>query len=385
MKHTIIKIICAAVFAVVSSASAQTLSIASVQANVNAQTELVVSATGLSGITALQFNLSLPTGVTTDEANITKGSSAANHTLVVRNLANGSKLFVLYNTSNAAISDGTLLRIPVTMPADAATLTGGATTFRTATTAAVSSAGTAGDFTITVKNPITLTDNADNSTIISNNTDKEADVTLSGRTIKAGSYNTFAVPFRVTSEQMTAALGSGWKAKRLTGSTLEGETLTMQFGDVTSIRAGRAYLLKVAADVVDPIFEGVTVSSDTYDYTSTYVDHIATLGSTTIGSAGDDASSIIFLGAGNKLYNPTAMPAQMKGFRGYFHVHDAGANARRFSIKIDDEDDEITGVQEFESSSVQESASYYDLQGRKVSGQLPKGIYIVNGKKVIVK
>ena len=27
----------------------------------------------------------------------------------------------------------------------------------------------------------------------------------------------------------------------------------------------------------------------------------------------------------------------------------------------------------------------YDLSGRKVNGQLPKGIYIVNGKKVMVK
>lgn len=385
MKHTIIKLIFAAVFAAASSASAQTLSIASVQANVNAQTDLVVSATGLSGITALQFNLSLPTGVTIDNANITKGSSATNHTLVVRNLANGDCLFVLYNMDKALVSDGTLLRIPVTMPNEAAYITGNLISFRTATTAAVSSAGTANDFDIVVKNPISLTDNADNGTIISSNKDKVADVTLSGRTFKAGSYNTFSVPFELSDTKMTAVFGSGWKAKSLYRSYMNGDQLTMEFNDYTWITPGVAYLLKVPTDVANPTFEDVRISTYGFSKTTDYVDFVPTLGSTTIGTAGDDASSIIFLGAGNKLYNPTAMPAQMKGFRGYFRVHDAGANARRFNIKIDDDEDEITGVQEFESSSVQESASYYDLQGRKVSGQLPKGIYIVNGKKVIVK
>ena len=166
---------------------------------------------------------------------------------------------------------------------------------------------------------------------------------------------------------------------------MNGDQLTMEFNDYTWITPGVAYLLKVPTDVANPTFEDVRISTYGFSKTTDYVDFVPTLGSTTIGTAGDDASSIIFLGAGNKLYNPTAMPAQMKGFRGYFRVHDAGANARRFNIKIDDDEDEITGVQEFESSSVQESASYYDLQGRKVSGQLPKGIYIVNGKKVIVK
>jgi len=47
-------------------------------------------------------------------------------------------------------------------------------------------------------------------------------------------------------------------------------------------------------------------------------------------------------------------------------------------------DDETTGVQELKNSRIEKLKSYYDLQGRKVA-QPTKGLYIVNGKKVIIK
>ena len=49
-----------ALTAMVGSASAQTLSIASIEAEAGTQAELVVTGASLSGQTALQFNLSLP-------------------------------------------------------------------------------------------------------------------------------------------------------------------------------------------------------------------------------------------------------------------------------------------------------------------------------------
>jgi len=53
--------------------------------------------------------------------------------------------------------------------------------------------------------------------------------------------------------------------------------------------------------------------------------------------------------------------------------------ARYFSL-----DDEATGVQEVLNARTEESKSYYDLQGRRVT-QPNKGLYIVNGKKVVIK
>jgi hypothetical protein len=36
-------------------------------------------------------------------------------------------------------------------------------------------------------------------------------------------------------------------------------------------------------------------------------------------------------------------------------------------------------------TSPKEEGQVYDLSGRKVNGQLPKGIYVQNGKKILVK
>ena len=46
--------------------------------------------------------------------------------------------------------------------------------------------------------------------------------------------------------------------------------------------------------------------------------------------------------------------------------------------------DETTGIVGNKREPITNNC-YYDLQGRKVNGQLKKGLYIVNGKKVIIK
>lgn len=47
----------------------------------------------------------------------------------------------------------------------------------------------------------------------------------------------------------------------------------------------------------------------------------------------------------------------------------------------DDEEDGIKGIDQ----EVRTKDDIYDLSGRKISQRLQQGIYIVNGKKVIVK
>lgn len=60
----------------------------------------------------------------------------------------------------------------------------------------------------------------------------------------------------------------------------------------------------------------------------------------------------------------------------------AGDAAR--SLTIDFDDDELTGIKSIESSKLQTAGEYYDLSGRRVA-QPTKGLYIVNGKKVVIK
>ena len=137
--------------AIVGSASAQTLSIAPIEAQTGTKAEIVVNANGVAGMTALQFNLQLPEGITLDEAAITKGTAASGHELSVSTLDGGDRLFVLYNMNLNPFKNGELLRLPITVNGDVGTKTGRIRLFRTATPEAVSHARPDTEFTITVK------------------------------------------------------------------------------------------------------------------------------------------------------------------------------------------------------------------------------------------
>jgi hypothetical protein len=68
----------------------------------------------------------------------------------------------------------------------------------------------------------------------------------------------------------------------------------------------------------------------------------------------------------------------LKPFRAYFTV--AGGADARIALKFDDE---TTGIETISKSPLTVN-QYYDLQGRRVA-QPTKGLYIKDGKKVIVK
>ena len=152
MKQRMIQTIFALV-AIVNSAMAQTLSVASVEAKAGEQTELVISASGMSDVTALQFNLALPEGVILDESAIMKGETVSDHTLSVQTMDNGNRLFVLYNMDLGQIGDGTLLHLPITAGQQAGNFSGSLNTIRTATTDAVSHNCPNANFNLSVKEP----------------------------------------------------------------------------------------------------------------------------------------------------------------------------------------------------------------------------------------
>lgn len=202
-----------------------------------------------------------------------------------------------------------------------------------------------------------------------------------GRTLMTGSYNTFAAPFNIDADKL-AALGIT-SVKQLESSSFEGEVLTLNFQDATSIEAGKPYLVKVAANVENPTFDGVIVSGTPATVETASVDFIPTLGATTIPGA---AKSVLFLGAANTLYNPSADNQRMKGFRAYFQMKgESVQNARSF--RIDWGDGVVTGIQTIAAEGAAKVADgTYTLDGRRIQGQpTAKGVYIQNGKKIIVK
>lgn len=147
MKRTILIIMVLATLVV--TANAQSLSVANLEAQEGEQTELVISLAQGTAMTALQFNLSLPEGVTLADGEATLGSAANGHTLSVQTLDNGDHLFILYNMNLNTFKDGELLRIPVKVGSKG-TSNGRLYTIRTATAGAVSH--TCAEASFTVKN-----------------------------------------------------------------------------------------------------------------------------------------------------------------------------------------------------------------------------------------
>lgn len=134
-----------------SYAAAQELTIQPIEASASERTELVITAEDMAQTTALQFNLQLPEGVTLDESAIQQGEATSDHTLVVRTLESGIRLVVLYSQSLATMTDGVVLRLPVTLPEKTGSLHGSLSRVRTATTDAVSHASSNVSFYIYVK------------------------------------------------------------------------------------------------------------------------------------------------------------------------------------------------------------------------------------------
>ena len=224
---------------------------------------------------------------------------------------------------------------------------------------------------------LALSETTDNSAALTEWDGYEADVTLT-RTLSAGSYNTFAAPF-------STAIPEGWTVKELSSATFADGTLTLNFANAASIEAGKPYLVKVAAntDLSTAPFTGAIVSKDAQPFTSTDVDFIPTLGATTIPDG--DTKAVLFLAAGNKLLNPSALPADMKGFRAYFQLKGETASlARAFSIDFGD--GETTGIIAIGTDrAASTDNATYTLDGRRISKATQKGVYIQNGKKVIIK
>lgn len=220
---------------------------------------------------------------------------------------------------------------------------------------------------------LALSETTDNANALTEWNGCEADVTLT-RTLQAGSYNTFAVPFSMT-------IPSGWTVKKLSSASFSEGLLTLNFANASSIEAGKPYLVKVAAntDLSTAPFTGAIVSKDAQPFTSTDVDFIPTLGATTIPDG--DTKSVLLMTSGNMLKSPSELPANIKGFRAYFQLKGDAVNAASFNLDLGE--GETTGLNLTPSLSQGEGACF-DLQGRRVA-QPKKGLYIQNGKKLIIK
>ena len=229
-----------------------------------------------------------------------------------------------------------------------------------------------------VEDPYTeLKETVDNSTWLSGNTEP-ANVRLI-RTLQTGGWNTFCSPFSISSTDLTAM---GITAKTLASSSFDAGTgqLTLNFENAESIVAGKPYLVKVNAAVQNPTFEGVNTVSSTTTIQTTCADFVPVMNPTSL-TGGD--KSVLFVSGGNSLTYPSGN-GNINGFRAYFQLKgDAVTQARAFSMNYGDN---VTGITTIVSDEPTMTNAIYTLDGRRIEGNpTEKGVYIVKGKKVIIK
>ena len=97
---------------------------------------------------------------------------------------------------------------------------------------------------------------------------------------------------------------------------------------------------------------------------------------------------MLYLGADNTLYYPNAAMT-IGAFRAHFTLNGIGApNAGVRSFVLNFGDGETTGIVSVNGSgfTVNGSDAWYSLDGRKLDGKPTRaGVYVNNGKKVVIK
>ena len=233
----------------------------------------------------------------------------------------------------------------------------------------------------------------------------KADVTVT-RTIKGGEWSTLVLPFNLTRANATAVFGSDVQFAKFTGYTIDyGDDeenvtplgITINLTDYAilargNLAGGTPVLIKTSQDIAEIRLDGVTLTSDVNDAQGPDTDYdlpgtlTGSLVKSTIPADG------LFL-SGNQFWY-SAGKTSVKAFRCWFELGAVLDKETDFGARVMLHfGNEETGVQEIVNlKSV--NGECYDLLGRRVGAALNdkgemrndkvrKGLYIVNGKKVI--
>ena len=264
-----------------------------------------------------------------------------------------------------------------------------------------------------------LSNNADNSDLLDELDGQIFDVKLRGRTLyRDGSWNTLCLPFSLaslagisifpyenefelrffdtTGQYQNPEIDNYYHA-----SGLYGDRLLLNFKKTYSIDAGKPYIVKwtvdgynpldPSCDYHEPVFKNVTINKTPVPVTTQ--DGSVTFTPTYAPVVYDyEDLSVLFIGSGNSLYYPNgAGDTTIGSCRAYFqlnnglHVEDSGSGGSGGGgVKVLFMEDDADGISSLTPDPSPSRGEVYDLSGRKINSQFKKkGIYIINGKKVM--
>ena len=215
---------------------------------------------------------------------------------------------------------------------------------------------------------------------------ENANVTLQ-RTLEASHWNSFCVPFALDKDQVTQYFGEGTQLRTYEGRC---ENNIVYFATVDNIEAGKPYIMKPGNAVVkNPTFEGVSMVATGLDDNG---NPQAVGDASTVQMKGiynqillNTDKTELFLGDNDLFYYPIddIDARTIGGFRAYFIVPE-GTDIKKLRANLDGATTSLGEIFDTEESNT----PVYNLQGQCVGNTLralKSGIYIQNGKKVVVK
>jgi len=222
------------------------------------------------------------------------------------------------------------------------------------------------------------------------------------RTISAGNWNTICLPFAMDETQCQEIFGENVQLADFNkyDTTFDEDdnvlTVNVKFTEVSEIEANHPYIIKVENKIEEFVVENVTIVPDQEESyiewnngkTGTRKEIYGWCQGTYDANTILDDQEYVFI-SGNKFYYSNGS-TKMKGLRAYFWFADvltdkSVGTTSKIRFTVDGEATSIDGI-----SSVEKIAGgVYSISGVKVAEDstegLPKGVYIVNGKKVFVK
>ncbi len=192
-------------------------------------------------------------------------------------------------------------------------------------------------------------------------------------------WYTICLPFNVAQKQLVEVFG-GENVELRTFDHMEG--MVMYFKPVDDLAAGVPYLIKPNKNLDNLLFENVKIDMAAHPDLQVGADGYFMKGTYQVTELNPDGTNL-FLGDNNTFFRPSENDHRMKGTRVYFIIPRKAVD----QVLSYDTETIVDGIVDVEVNSQLNSQKVYNINGVYVGDNLRNltpGVYIVDGKKVVV-
>lgn len=192
-------------------------------------------------------------------------------------------------------------------------------------------------------------------------------------------WYTICLPFNVAQKQLVEVFG-GENVELRTFDHMKGTV--MYFKPVYDLAAGVPYLIKPNKNLDNLLFENVKIDMAAHPDLQVGADGYFMKGTYQATELNPDGTNL-FLGDNNTFFRPSENDHRMKGTRVYFIIPRKAVD----QVLSYDTETIVDGIVDVEVNSQSNSQNVYNINGAYVGSSLKNlapGVYIVDGKKVVV-